>query len=351
MFDIIKHLVSVILSLITLISSLLSSSPQTPHEHHYNIITLEPSCTSKGIKTYTCNCGYSYSENYANQLEHDYSIIEKKESTYTSEGYIKYICKCGANYFEPIKKRPIDLTSIAPIDIFTEMSTNAKIVVNTILDCVEKRYVSREPFDVYLGDFLLTEYEKSEAETYLSLYFGSYYDLFYTTVFYPINDTHYEIYLVINSQSTLSLLTLETNRRKMMNNIIDIISSFEYGSEEFLVEQTFNYLVNSLSYKSSQADASVALKNGKGNCNAYSNLFMLILAQLGIKSDICIGYATTGGYHAWNRVLFANGQYKYYDLTFYEATNSNKYFCSSSLNHTLIQVNCYLTKEQFNLLK
>jgi hypothetical protein len=72
-----------------------------------------------------------------------------------------------------------------------------------------------------------------------------------------------------------------------------------------------------------------------------------MLCQLGIKSDICIGYAYTGAYHAWNRIQTNGGEYKYYDLTFYKSTNnSNKYYASSSLKHETVAVNRYLTSNE-----
>ena len=52
-----------------------TNDPEPEHNHKYSsAITLQPTCTTTGIKTFTCSCGDSYTE-----------IIPKKEHSYTTK--------------------------------------------------------------------------------------------------------------------------------------------------------------------------------------------------------------------------------------------------------------------------
>ena len=49
-----------------------SESYPTEHSHEYiETVNKEPTCTEKGKKTYTCKCGYSYTEEI-DELGHDF---------------------------------------------------------------------------------------------------------------------------------------------------------------------------------------------------------------------------------------------------------------------------------------
>ena len=91
------------------------------HEHKYTEkVTKEPTCTEEGEKTYTCDCGDSYTEkipakghNYVDgecehcgdkdpNHEHKYTEKVTKEPTCTEEGEKTYTCDCGDSYTEKI---------------------------------------------------------------------------------------------------------------------------------------------------------------------------------------------------------------------------------------------------------
>lgn len=51
-----------------------TETPQPVHVHNYNgVVTTQPSCSATGVKTFTCNCGASYTESIGTTA-HDYSI-------------------------------------------------------------------------------------------------------------------------------------------------------------------------------------------------------------------------------------------------------------------------------------
>lgn len=93
----------------------------TSHIHNYiGTVTKEPTCTEAGEKTYTCDCGDSYTEaidakghNYKDgectdcgekDSDHVHSYVESitKEPTCTEEGEKTYTCGCGNSYTEVI---------------------------------------------------------------------------------------------------------------------------------------------------------------------------------------------------------------------------------------------------------
>ena len=73
-----------------------------PHEHSYSsYISLEPTCTTVGIRTYACECGDSYTEEIpANG--HSY-VGTAAEPTCTASGSVYYVCdNCQTSYTESI---------------------------------------------------------------------------------------------------------------------------------------------------------------------------------------------------------------------------------------------------------
>ena len=77
-----------------------SENDTTVHTHTWDAgkITTAPTCTTTGIKTYTCtSCGATRNEN-VDKIEHDYDC-ETNQATCTEDGYTKYTCKyCGYSY-------------------------------------------------------------------------------------------------------------------------------------------------------------------------------------------------------------------------------------------------------------
>ena len=88
------------------------------------------------------------------------------------------------------------------------------------------------------------------------------------------------------------------------------------------------------------------MKEGKGNCNLYSVLFRLMLSELGIECDVCVGFTSGKEYHAWNRVRFSNGEYRYYDLTLEDRALFKSYLGGEKSYHKVAGINYYLTNEE-----
>ena len=104
-------------------------------------------------------------------------------------------------------------------------------------------------------------------------------------------------------------------KKKIIDARVDeaLLTLYE-GSDRYKLKQISKYIVNRITYTSKYNDTIEAL-NGKGVCSTYAMLFYKMASRIGIKTYICYGYANE--YHAWN-VVELNGEYKFYDLTFYD---------------------------------
>lgn len=73
------------------------------HTHAYMVEIKDATCTTDGIKTYTCECGDGYTEKVS-AIGHDYSATVARFPSCTSEGKRHYQCgNCGDSYDEVIE--------------------------------------------------------------------------------------------------------------------------------------------------------------------------------------------------------------------------------------------------------
>lgn len=72
------------------------------HTHSYSSkVTKAATCTQKGVKTFTCSCGKSYTEDIK-ATGHSYSAKTTQEPTCAVAGVKTYTCTCGDTYTESI---------------------------------------------------------------------------------------------------------------------------------------------------------------------------------------------------------------------------------------------------------
>jgi len=78
--------------------------PTKEHEHAWVGVTTEPTCTEQGYNTYTCGCGESFVEVFAEALDHDWGEwVTVTEATEETEGLEKRICnRCPEEETQPI---------------------------------------------------------------------------------------------------------------------------------------------------------------------------------------------------------------------------------------------------------
>lgn len=69
------------------------------HTHNYVETVTQPTCTSLGYTTHTCECEDSYVNNYVNATSHHYDEVIT-QPTCTTLGYTTHTCTCGASYVD-----------------------------------------------------------------------------------------------------------------------------------------------------------------------------------------------------------------------------------------------------------
>lgn len=123
--------------------------------------------------------------------------------------------------------------------------------------------------------------------------------------------------------------TLQKNLEVVLNKIDSILKTFDDIGDTDILFQISNYLVDNVSYSNGYEDAYDAFIYNKTVCNGYATAFNMMANKAGITSDICIGTAYNGDYHAWNIVTLNNGDKKYYDTTLYRLAKNKKYINNS----------------------
>lgn len=69
---------------------------EIPHSHTYSeAVTTEPTCESDGVKTFTCECGDSYTELITAAGHKFESYSYNNDATYTADGTETAVCVCG----------------------------------------------------------------------------------------------------------------------------------------------------------------------------------------------------------------------------------------------------------------
>ena len=70
------------------------------HSHSYtSAITTPATCSTTGVRTYSCACGKNYTESIS-ALGHNYQLKEVIASTCTSQGYDVYVCQNDTSHVE-----------------------------------------------------------------------------------------------------------------------------------------------------------------------------------------------------------------------------------------------------------
>jgi transglutaminase/protease-like cytokinesis protein 3 len=139
------------------------------------------------------------------------------------------------------------------------------------------------------------------------MYFGT-----ISSVHMFINWTENGIELDLNGLDTLYQEKIIFDAR-----VDEAITHIKEGSDRYKLWQISNYISKKITY-STQTDI-VSVLNGKGVCTGYAMLFYKMASRIGIQSYLC--YGCDGDIcHAWNMV-YIDGEYKYYDITWFDGKN------------------------------
>lgn len=253
-------------------------------------------------------------------------------------GNVAYV---SSNYLTTIKREYITLsnTKITPYD-YHWLTAEDIAIINQVTDYATKYMNGEVSESYYMHSLGQTEHSpnSSRVSAYFMLDFASWNcgrELYSLGVINRSGEPPENI-ITIRASNYANLL----QQRAAMDVEIDrVLSTFVVGTEEELLQQIADYLKDNISYEENCSDGAEAIFTGRGNCNAFAQLFMRMAMRLGINCDWCCGVADGGGDHAWNRVTFSDGRVRYYDVCWYNGSENTKYLNSTTCWHTLATVN------------
>ena len=108
----------IVLSLVLILVSCTEEKP-TVHAHKYTeeVMVVEPTCTSKGVKKVICSCGYEKTEKVS-ALGHDLVEVEKVSATCTESGNesYKYCKNCDYNTYREIDAKGHNIVQVGKLE-------------------------------------------------------------------------------------------------------------------------------------------------------------------------------------------------------------------------------------------
>ncbi len=113
------------------------------HPHEFEIVVTEPTCRDRGYTTYSCECGYIYTDDYVDALGHDYVGVITPP-TCTEDGYTTYTCsRCSDSY---IAAKPIDPTGHTFVSEIITAPTHLTDGVEKLI-CKDCGYTNTKPVE------------------------------------------------------------------------------------------------------------------------------------------------------------------------------------------------------------
>ncbi|MBQ7474846.1 MAG: dockerin type I repeat-containing protein [Clostridia bacterium] len=137
------------------------------HVHNYSDTVTLPTCTEQGYTTHVCSCGGSYVDSYVSALGHNWNDgVITIEPTESSEGVKTFTCtRCGVTKTEAI---PVVVSTHFPGDINGDGKVNSKDLTRLL------KYLSGENVEVVAdaldvnGDGKLNSKDLTRLLKYLS---------------------------------------------------------------------------------------------------------------------------------------------------------------------------------------
>lgn len=122
-------------------------------DHTYETVVTAPTCTEKGYTTYTCKCGDSYVADYVKENGHSHISEITTPATHLTEGVMTYACICGDSYTEILEK-------------LEEHSYNASIIAPSCTSSGYTHYIC-ECGDNYISDYTdIIDHEDYDSDEY-----------------------------------------------------------------------------------------------------------------------------------------------------------------------------------------
>ena len=207
-------------------------------------------------------------------------------------------------------------------------------LLSRIMRKIDKNLTStKENESILLGASLSLE-SYYRVASYFYLYYGE--SSAITDVFQvfgrPNPVTQQEAYYI-----TLNYTDIRRYHEKLQvlhQKVDKILQACESDNEEMVLQYISDYLCENIEYVEGHHSLSSALIDGRTVCNGYALAFNMLASRAGIQSDVCVAQMDDGIYHAWNRVTLSDGNVYFYDITYFDATNSSEYIHSVEPLHT-----------------
>ena len=207
-------------------------------------------------------------------------------------------------------------------------------LLSRIMRKIDKNLTStKETESILLGSSLPLE-SYYRVASYFYLYYGE--SSAITDVFQvfggPNPVTQQEAYYI-----TLNYTNIRRYHEKLQvlhEKVDEILQACESDNEEMVLQYISDYLCENIEYVEGHHSLSSALIDGRTVCNGYALAFNMLASRAGIKSDVCLAQMDDGIYHTWNRVTLSDGNVYFYDITYFDASNSEKYLHSPIPLHT-----------------
>ena len=72
---------------------MLASCKEEEHQHSYtSSVTTPATCSNPGVETFTCSCGYAYTQIIPATGDHDWQVLQVYPNSCESDGYTVYEC-------------------------------------------------------------------------------------------------------------------------------------------------------------------------------------------------------------------------------------------------------------------
>ena len=221
------------------------------------------------------------------------------------------------------------------VDIDMSIYTEEELeLLDIILAKINKNQASWRQNETFCFDKAISLSSYHKVASYFYIYYGesdAVANVF--QVFGNINPFNNQecYYIVLDYTKTRQY---EHNIQLVHKKVDEILLSWGPSDEETVLRQISEYLRDNVEYVDGYYTASSALLDGKTVCNGYALAFNMLANRAGIRSDICIARMPDGIYHAWNKVTLSDGQIYFYDITYFDASNSEEYIHSPIPLHT-----------------
>ena len=266
-------------------------------------------------------------------------IIYQGKEAYASSNYLTTSKPEKQESVTPSKFAPTGSYAIPDFSIYNE---DEKAILKTVLDKIHENKNNLEIHEEMIEfdhDISFQSYYKIASFFYV--YYGQKRAVDETFDF--VRNTSNEGFHCYIRLRYDDIRQFENDMVVIRNKVDNILSGFNDGDEEYILKQISEYLRKNITYTYGKYSLQNALLEGQSVCNGYALAFNILANRAGIKSDLCIGKASNGEYHAWNRVTLSDGSQYFYDITWYDGNSGpdNRYIHSKINFHGSYLINDY----------